>query len=83
MNLLKEKTRIMSFRINDKQLFKKYNKIPKKVEKLMRIEFQTKPAYGYDDKYIKTKIKTYADIIITNFHNKNCQKKKYHVSVYQ
>ena len=59
MNLLKEKTRIMSFRINDKQLFKKYNKIPKKVEKLMRIEFQTKTAYGYDDKYIKTKIKTY------------------------
>ena len=76
MNLLKEKTRIMSFRINDKQLFKKYNKIPKKVEKLMRIEFQTKPAYGYDDKYIKTKIKTYADIIITNLHNKKMPKEK-------
>ena len=73
----------MSFRINDKQLFKKYNKIPKKVEKLMRIEFRTKPDYGYDDKYIKTKIKTYADIIITNLHNKKMPKEKFHVNVYQ
>ena len=60
----------MSLRVNDEQLFKKYNKIWKKVEKLMRIDFESKPTYGYDDKYIKTKIKTYADSIITNFHNK-------------
>ena len=73
----------MSLRVNDEQLFKKYNKIWKKVEKLMKIDFESKSTYGYDDKYIKTKIKTYADIIITNFHNKNCQKKKYHVKVYQ
>ena len=43
-------------------------KYAKKVEKLMRIDFESKPTYGYDDKYIKTKIKTYVDIIITNFH---------------
>ena len=66
----------MSFRVNDEQLFKKYNKIWKKVEKLMRIDFESKPTYGYDDKYIKTKIKTYADIIITNFHNKKMPKEK-------
>ena len=64
----------MSFRVNDEQLFKKYNKIWKKVEKLMRIDFESKPTYGDDDKYIKTKIKTYADSIITNFH-KNSQRK--------
>ena len=29
----------------------------KKVEKLMRIRFESKPTYCYDDKYIKTKIK--------------------------
>ena len=29
----------MSLRVNDEQLFKKYNKICKKVEKLMRIDF--------------------------------------------
>ena len=50
---------IMSLRVNDEQFFKKYNKILKKVEKLMRIDFESKLTYGYDDKYIKTKIKTY------------------------
>ena len=64
----------MSLRVNDAQLFKKYNEIWKKVEKLMRIDFENKPTYGYDDKYIKTKIKTYADSIITNFHNKKMPK---------
>ena len=67
---------IMSLRVDDKQLFKKYNKIWKKVEKLMRIDFESKPAYGYDDKYIKTKRKIYADIIITSFHNKKIPKEK-------
>ena len=66
----------MSLRVNDEELFKKYNKIWEKVEKLMRIDFESKPTYGYDDKYIKTKIKTYADIIITNFHNKKMPKEK-------
>ena len=66
----------MSLRVNDEQLFKKYNKIWKKVEKLMRIDFESKPTYGYDDKYIKTKIKKYADSIITNFHNKKMPKEK-------
>ena len=32
----------MSLRVNDEQLFKKYNKIWKKVEKLMRIDFSNK-----------------------------------------
>ena len=50
-------TIIMSLKVNDKQLFKKYNKIWKKVEKLIRIEFESKSTYGDDDKYIKTKIK--------------------------
>ena len=49
----------MSLRVNHEQLFKKYNEIWKKVKKLMRIDFESKPTYGYDDKYIKTKIKTF------------------------
>ena len=51
-------TIIMSLRVNDEQLFKKYNKIWKKVEKLMKIDFESKPTDGDDDKYIKTKIKS-------------------------
>ena len=46
----------MSFRPNNKQLLKKYNKIWKKVEKLLRIDFEIEPVCGDDEKYIKTKI---------------------------
>ena len=42
----------------------------------MKITFESKPVYGEDVKYIKTKIKTYADNIITNFHNKKMPKEK-------
>ena len=51
------------------------------------IDFNAKPTYGDDDKYIKTKIKTYEDNITTNFYNKKdlkqYQKKIYHINVYQ
>ena len=66
----------MPLRVNDEQLFKKCNKIWKKVEQLMRINFESKPTYVYNDKYIKTKIKTYGIIITTNFHNNKMQKQK-------
>ena len=59
----------MSFRANNKQLLKNYNKIWEKVEKLMRIDSESKPVYGEDDKYIKTKIKIYVGNMIRNFHN--------------
>ena len=42
----------------------------------MRIEFESKPVYVDDGKYIKTKIKTYEKSIITNFHNKETPKEK-------
>ena len=53
----------MSLMVKNKQLLKNYNKIWKKIERLMSIDFNSKTTYGDDDdKYIKTKIKTYADI---------------------
>ena len=33
-------------------------KYGKKMEKLMGIDFNTKPTYGNDEKYIKTKMRT-------------------------
>ena len=58
-----------------------------KIERLMSIDFYSKTTYGDDDKYIKTKTKTYKGSITTNFYNKKgskkCQKKKYHINVYQ
>ena len=66
----------ISLMIKDKQLLKNYNKIWKKIEKLMKIDFNTTYTYGGDDdKYIKTRIKTYKDSITTNFYNKNGSKK--------
>ena len=39
----------MSFRVNNKQLLKNYNKIWEKDEKLLKINFESKPVYGDDD----------------------------------
>ena len=44
----------MSIRVKDKQLLKNYNKIWEKTGRLMKINFESKPVYGDDDKYIKT-----------------------------
>ena len=66
----------MSLIVKNKQLLKKYTKTWETVEGLMKINFESKPVYGDNDKYIKTKIKIYADSIITNFHNKRMPKEK-------
>ena len=66
----------MPFKISDKQLLKKYYQIWKKVEKLLKIELGSEPVYGDNDKYIRTKIKIYADSIITNFQSKKMPKEK-------
>ena len=42
----------------------------------MRVDFESKPVYGDDDKYIKTKIKIFAGSMITNFHDKKMPKGK-------
>ena len=64
----------MSFKVNDKQLLKKIEQ--NKVEKLLNIDFESRPVYDDDDKYIKTKIKIYAKNTITNFHDKKMPKEK-------
>ena len=46
---------VMSLMIKDIQLLKSYNKIRKKIEKLMKIDFNTKTTDGDDNKYIKKK----------------------------
>ena len=67
---------VMSFRVNSKQLLKNYNKLLEKVEKLLKIDFESKPVYGDDGKYIKTKIKIYAGSLIINFHDKKMPNEK-------
>ena len=66
----------MSFMINNMQLLKKYNQIWKKVEKLLKIEFDSNPVYGDHNKYIKTKITIFNDSVNTNFQDKKIPKEK-------
>ena len=68
----------MFLMVKDKQLFKNYNKIWEKYKNLMRKKIDSKPFYGNDDnsKYIKAKIKTFKDSIITNFHDKKVSKER-------
>ena len=66
----------MSFIVKNKHLLKKHAKIWETIEGLMKINFESKPVYGDHDKYVKTKIETYAGTIITNFHNEKMPKEK-------
>ena len=47
-----DKNVTMSFRANNKQVLKNYNKIWEKVERVMKENFESKPVYG--DGYINT-----------------------------
>ena len=42
----------------------------------MSIDFESKPVYNDDDKYIKTKVKTFEDNINSSFHNKKVPKER-------
>ena len=57
----------MSFKANDNKLLKKYNKIWESVRNLLSTIFDCEPVYGDNDKYIKIKIKSFGDKIITIF----------------
>ena len=54
------------FCIDDKKLSQKYKTICNKIDDLKNIEMNTLPVY--DDRYIKTKVRTYANKVYTNFH---------------
>ena len=72
----------MSFKVTDKKLLYKYNKIWEKVEELLNVKFERKPIYGEDHKYIKAKIKSY-QYKIQIFRVKRHQKKIHHINVYR
>ena len=57
--------KLMSFCVNDEELLEKYKTIWTKIEDLMNV------LPFYDDRYIKTKIRTYGDKVYTNFRDFN------------
>ena len=65
----KGNNKLISFRIDDEKLLKKYKAISTKIEDLKNIKLNALPVY--DDRYIKTKIRTFGDKIYTNFRALN------------
>ena len=62
-----DETKYMSFLIKDNELLEKYNEIWKKLENIIKKEFDSEPVYN--EKYLKGKIKLHNVKIKTNFHN--------------
>ena len=55
----------MFFWVNDEKLLEKHKAIWTNIEDLKNIEFSALQVY--DDRYVKTKIRTYSDKVYTNF----------------
>ena len=67
LNILKTTKKNMSFLADDDDddVILKYNKIWKKIKKLLSVEFDSQPVY--DEKYIKTRAKFFEDKVTTKF----------------
>ena len=55
----------MSFKIEDERVYVKYNEIWNKIKNSLNSKFYSQPIY--DNKYIKTKVKTFSSMINTLF----------------
>ena len=64
----------MSFFIEDENVYLKYIKIWNKIKKLLNIKFHSQPIH--DNKYIKTKVKTFDETINTFFSDNKVPKEK-------
>ena len=65
---------LMSFKVNDNRLLKKYSKKWERVSILVNTEFDSEPAYSHNDKQIKAKIKSYVDKVNRNFQGNSIPK---------
>ena len=66
----------MSFKIEDEDVYIKYNQIWNKIKDLLNVRFYGEPIY--DDKYIKTKVKTFSSVINTLFTGVEIPKERIH-----
>ena len=69
-----DSNKTVSFRVSDNKLLKKYTKIWGRISNLMNIKSDSEPVYGDNDKYIKTKIKSYEPVYGDNDKYKKKQK---------
>ena len=64
----------MSFKIEDNEVYIKYNQIWNKIKELLGIKFYSEPIY--EDKYIKTKVKVFSSVINTLFSGDEIPKER-------
>ena len=70
----------MSFKIENDDVYIKYNQIWNKIKELLGVKFYS--ARIYDDKYIKTKVKTFSNVINTLFSGDEIPKERFeHVCI--
>ena len=73
------KTKYMSFFIKDDELLEKYNEIWEKVKTIIKKEFDSFDSEPiYNEKYLKTRIKSYNEKINTNLDNNKIPKESSH-----
>ena len=66
----------VSFKIEDESLYLKYTEIWNKTKKSLNTRFHNQP--NYDDKYIKTNVKTFSSMINTLFSDNEITKERNH-----
>ena len=66
----------MSFKIEDESVYLKYTEIWNKIKDILNVKFHSQPIY--DDKYIKTKVKTFNNMINTLFSGDEIPKERIH-----
>ena len=64
----------MFFKVNNNKLLKKYTQIWEKITSSIGKKIDGEPVYGDNGKYIKTKIESYGDRVITNIYRKKILK---------
>ena len=66
----------MLFKIEDQSVYLKYTDTGNEVKSILNVKFHSQPIY--DDKYIKTKVKTYNNTINTQFSGDEIPKERFH-----
>ena len=66
----------MSFLIEDETVYLKYAEFWNKIKKLLSVKLHSQPIY--DDRYIKTKVKTFGEAYNTLFSNNKVPKERNH-----
>ena len=70
----------ISFKIEDESLYLKYTEIWNKIKKSLNTRFHIQPIY--DNKYIKTKVKTFSSMINTLFSGNEIPRGKKSLHLY-